>query len=105
MGKEIARVFKDDFLVIILTDKEEKLKKVAEESGVDYFICDVCSYKNCEDVFNKIVQKYQQVNCLINNAGIWIERFLEDNQFEQIKKTTVEVNLLRINLCNKVSLF
>jgi len=30
---------------------------------------------------------------LINNAGIWIEGFLEDNQFEQIKKT-IEVNLL-----------
>jgi len=93
LGKEIARVFKDDFLVIILADKEEKLKKTAKELGVDYFVCDVSSYKNCEEIFNKIIQEYKKIDCLINNAGIWIEGFLEENEFEKIKKT-VEINLL-----------
>ena len=93
LGKEIARVLKDDFLVIILSNNEERLKKTAKELGVDYFVCDVSSYKSCQDAFYKILQKYKRIDCLINNAGIWIEGFLEENQFEEIKKV-VEVNLL-----------
>lgn len=93
LGKEIAKVLKDKYKVIILSSNLKKLKKTAKELKIDYFLCDISDYYQCEKTIKEIIEKYQKIDILINNAGTWIEGVIEKNDYSQIKKT-VKVNLI-----------
>ncbi|MGB9707223.1 MAG: SDR family oxidoreductase [Microgenomates group bacterium] len=93
LGKEIARSLKDEYEIVICSDNKEKLEKTAREISVDYLVCDISSFNDCQKTIGVFIKKYQRIDCLINNAGVWIEGFLEDNNFESIKKT-FEINLI-----------
>ncbi|MCS6956821.1 MAG: SDR family oxidoreductase [Patescibacteria group bacterium] len=93
LGKEIARILKDDYQVIILSSNLKRLKKTAKELNVDYFLCDITDFNQCEKTVKKIIDKFGRIDILINNAGIWIEEEVDNNECLQIKKT-IEVNLL-----------
>lgn len=86
LGKEIARTLTSDYQVVILSPTEEKLKKVANEIGCDYQICDISVWDNCYKVISNIIKNYGQIDCLINNAGIYIEQELELNDPDRIKE-------------------
>lgn len=86
LGKEIARTLTSDYQVVILSPTEEKLKKVANELGCDYQICDISVWDNCYKTVLNILKKYGQIDCLINNAGIYIEQELELNDSNRIKE-------------------
>ena len=71
VGKAIVDVLKEENLILIDVDKNN-LKKVAEETQSKYYVCDVANDKQIIDSINDIKNNYQQIDCLINCAGMWI---------------------------------
>lgn len=101
LGKEIAKVLTPDNKVIILSPSEEKLKSATEEIGCDYEVCDISNWGEVRSSVERIIEKYKKIDCLINNAGVWIQGELDENDVEEINKT-VNVNLLGQILMTKV---
>lgn len=95
LGKSIAQELKDTHQVVILSPTEEKLKHAASELGVDYEVCDVSSFESCEKTIINILKKYDTLDVLINNAGLWIQGELEQNESDKIKRV-IEVNALGV---------
>lgn len=95
LGKAVALLLSKNHQVIILSRNTEELKKVSLEIGCEYFTCDVSNYLECEKVLAEIVEKYGRVDVLINNAGLWIEGRLEENDLEKIE-SVVNVNILGV---------
>lgn len=86
LGKAIARELKEHELILISKD-ENKLKELSSELNCKYFVCDLKDYNKIEEVVSKI----DDVDILINNAGIWLAGDLEENTFEQISNC-IDVN-------------
>lgn len=93
LGRALAQQLKAKYQVIILSPTADKVEKVAQQLGVDYQVCDVSQYQQCVDVVGHVVRKYGTVDHLINNAGIWIEGELEENDPAWIEQV-VRVNAL-----------
>lgn len=93
LGREIAASLSNNNKVIILDINPAVTKLVAQGLECDYQICDVSNFGSLQDCIGKIVDKYDKIDCFINNAGIYIDGPIEDNDPELIKKV-VEVNTL-----------
>lgn len=91
LGKTIATKLAPNNKVIILSPNEEKLKSVAEELGCEYKVCDVRDYSKCESIIKEI----GRVDCLVNNAGLWIQGELDQDDPARIHEV-IEVNLLGV---------
>lgn len=100
LGKAIAKSLSNSHNVIILSPSEDKLKRASEEINCDYFVCDVGDYNNVHKVIENVVAKYGRIDCLVNNAGLWIQGELDDNEYERIKKV-MEVNTLGVIYLSK----
>lgn len=94
VGKAIANIMKDENLILIDIDKEN-LEKTAEEINSKYYICDVSSDEQIINTINKIESNYENIDCLINCAGMWISGdvskmelpiYNEMNDLKRIKK-------------------
>ena len=91
LGKAIAARLAPNNKVIILSPNEEKLKTVAKELGCEYKVCDVRDYAQAE----KTVSEIGTVDCLVNNAGLWIQGQLDENDPQRIHEV-LEVNMLGV---------
>ena len=100
LGKAIAQYLAKEYQVVILSPSEKKLKRVASELNVDYVVADVRDYQNLTKVVDTVIKKYRSIDCLINNAGLWIEGELDNNNPEDIRKV-IEVNTLGSILLTK----
>lgn len=87
-----AKLIKAGYKVTILAQEEANTKAVAEKLGCNYVIADVADYNQVEQAVKK-AKAGGQIDVLINNAGIWIQGPLEENDPERIKKV-LEVNSL-----------
>jgi len=86
LGKAIAKELRNEELILI-SRNEDKLKKLSEELNCKYYICDLTDYTQIESVISKI----DEVDILINNAGVWLAGDIEDNSFEKISNC-IDVN-------------
>ncbi len=93
LGKAIAKRLASEHIVIILSPSQKKLQAVAESIESDYECCDVSKYDQVEQAIAKIINRHKRIDCVINNAGVWLEGELDNNDPEQIRKT-LEVNTL-----------
>jgi uncharacterized protein len=100
LGKAIALYLVGDYQVVILSPTENKLKRVALEIDADYVVGDVSDFKNIESAVAQVIKKYGRLDCLVNDAGLWIEGELDDNDPELIKKV-IEVNNLGVLFSSK----
>lgn len=91
LGKAIAARLAPNNKVIILSPNEEKLKAAAAEVGCEYKVCDVRDY----NVVEKTVKQIGALDCLVNNAGLWIQGLLEENDPARIHEV-IEVNTLGV---------
>lgn len=91
LGKALASNLKDSYKVIILSNNPEKIKRTAEELGVDFVVADVSNYLDIERVIDEIITKYGKIDYLINNAGIWIDGHIDTNSPEEIERV-IDVN-------------
>ena len=95
LGKTLTEQFSKENNVIILATNEEKLKNVAYDNNCTYKVCDVSNYSLVEKCINEILNEFQKIDVLINNAGLWIQEELEENDSDRIK-SVIEVNLLGV---------
>ena len=93
LGKTLTETFAKENNVIILATNEEKMKLVAEENNCSYKVCDVSNYEMVEKAISEIIEEYNKIDVLINNAGLWIQEELDTNDSDRIK-SVIEVNLL-----------
>lgn len=91
LGLAIAKKLSKENNIIIVSTNEEKLKKVKEEINFDYYICDVTDYNQVQNTIDVILEKYQTIDVLINNAGIWLAGDLTENDYEKIS-SCIDVN-------------
>lgn len=99
LGKTIAVKAAQECAQVILIARTEKLlqqvKIGIEKNGgqAEYFICDVSSYHNVQSTIKKILNKYKQIDILINGAGIWTTNEIE-KQHPERRKQALEINTL-----------
>ena len=91
LGKAIAKRLKENNKVIIISKDEESLVKTSEEINCDYYVCDVTDYKQVNNTVNNIIEKYNKIDILINNAGVWLAGDLTETDYERISNC-IDVN-------------
>lgn len=93
LGKKLAAGLSKNNQVIILSPTKAKLESVVKQLGCDYVVADVAKPESIENAVKTVIDKYGRVDCLINNAGVWIQGQIEDNDYDSIQKA-IEVNAL-----------
>ena len=86
LGREIAKKLSIENDVIILSRSEDKLKEASDLLGCSYKVCDIRSYDSVSQTVHEILEKYGKIDCLINNAGVWIRGSLISNEPKDIEK-------------------
>ena len=98
LGLAIARLLAPEHKVIITSRNEANLKAAAQEVGCEYKVGDVRDYAQME----RVVSEIGDIDCLVNNAGIWLQGPLDETDPARIHET-LEVNVLGvINLTKAV---
>ena len=103
LGKEIARKLLPDHTVIIYSLDNDELKATGKELGCDVIGGDVMDHAGIEKALKDVVKKHGSVDVFVNNAGLWIEGSLEENDPEYIHKV-MEVNAIGPILCSRAVL-
>lgn len=93
LGKTLTETFSKENNVIILATNEEKMNLVAKENNCSYKVCDVGNYEKVEKAISEVIEEYNKIDVLINNAGLWIQEELDTNDSDRIK-SVIQVNLL-----------
>jgi short-subunit dehydrogenase len=85
------------FITDINMDNLQNVKKEVEEENVSVYAkkCDVCNYKDFEEVAREFQEKLGDLDLLINNAGIAIVGSIDNIILEDWKKV-LDVNLWSI---------
>ncbi|HJP96474.1 MAG TPA: SDR family oxidoreductase [Candidatus Saccharimonadales bacterium] len=83
LGKAIAQNLVRNNNVIILARDESKLKAAAEELGCRYVVGDVRDYA----AMQKMCDELGAIDCLINNAGVWLQGPLDKTDDKRIQET------------------
>ncbi len=101
LGEALAKTFAGNHYNLILTYcnnelKALELKKELEAKykiSVDFYKLDLALESNINDVCNQIINKYDNIDCLINNAAIAIDNEIEKKSGNEFTKV-VNVNLI-----------
>ena len=91
LGKAIAKQLSKNNKIIILANNEEKLINVSNELNCDYQACDVSNYDQVHIAVKNILDKYGNIDTLINCAGIWLAGDLIENSYKKISDC-IDVN-------------
>jgi short-subunit dehydrogenase len=91
LGKALATRLSPHHMVVIFSQDKEKVSLTAKEILCDFEVGDVSNSVDVKRIVASVIKKYKRIDCLVNNAGIWIQGPIEDNDSELIKKT-MEVN-------------
>jgi short-subunit dehydrogenase len=85
LGKTLAEKLAPENKVIILARNEAAMRKMAQQTGCGYYVCDVRDAKQVTDAFEKISKEHLKIDALINNAGIIVNGELVDISNETIE--------------------
>jgi NAD(P)-dependent dehydrogenase (short-subunit alcohol dehydrogenase family) len=96
LGATLARRLAATYTVIILGKNEEKARHIAQTIGCAYVVADVRDVHSLRAAAQEVREKYHRVDRLVNNAGVWIQGRLLDNEPEDIQ------NVLAINTCGVI---
>lgn len=101
IGYEIAKELKEEGATVIIIGRiVEKCQRIAKELECDFRTCDVTSVECINSVIKDIFDKYQNVDLLVNNAGIYsTEGFFEVT--EDIFNSVMNTNLRGPFFCSQ----
>lgn len=105
IGKEIVIELLDKGcrVVTCYDSNEDNANILISECNSENLIvlkCDVSDEEQVINMFNYIKKKYQHLDYLVNNAGIFIDNFISDFKIDDFKKV-LDVNLLGKVICTK----
>lgn len=85
-GRVLAERLASTNKVVIISPDLKKLSLTAKQIGCDFAVADVSDATQVKNSFAKILKKYKKIDCLVNNAGIWIEGPVEKNDPKLVQK-------------------
>lgn len=104
IGEGIVRVLADEGAIPLIIDRDEdSAKKLVEElrskrQQADYFIAELTNPKSCEETIKTIIEKYQRIDGLVNDAGVNDGVGLENGSYqgflESLHKNVIHYYLL-----------
>ncbi len=106
IGREVVRLFvKNNYNVVITynSDKKSALELESEVSNGNNTLVLKCDISNEEDIIkmvNSVMDKFNSIDVLVNNAGIAIDTTFEDKTKSNFMKI-LEVNLVGTFLVSK----
>tara|TARA_B100000586_G_scaffold186339_1_gene136942 strand:- start:1222 stop:2001 length:780 start_codon:yes stop_codon:yes gene_type:complete len=108
MGRATAKVFADAGAKVIVSDiNEQNVIEVTNEILKEKKICsgyvlDITSKGEIENVIEKVIKEFGQLDHLINNAGIAIPLSIDDENYEESWEKTLNVLLTgQVNLIRR----
>jgi short-subunit dehydrogenase len=94
IGAAIARALAGrGWRSVLIARREEPLRKLAEEIGAEYEICDVADRDAVERTAAAVIERHPQIKLLVNNAGIPGRTGFVDADADRIEQVT-RVNYL-----------
>ncbi|HTE57974.1 MAG TPA: SDR family oxidoreductase [Verrucomicrobiae bacterium] len=69
---------------VVITGGSDGLGKATAENNCDYYVCDVKDATQVAETFQKIHDKHQRIDVLLNNAGVIVNGDLVDTTYEDI---------------------
>ena len=99
IGKAIAiNLAKEGYIVVInyntdLGGASNTLKEVSKYSDGIIIKCDISKEDEVKKMVDEIINKYQKIDVLVNNAGIAIDTLFDDKKIEDFKRV-IDVNLI-----------
>ena len=109
IGKEIARILAKHYDVILHYNSNENSTRLLKEEldkeyNRDYLMvkCDLSKEDEIDNMLDIIYNRYNNIDILINNAGIAIDTLFEDKTKDNFMKT-LDINLIApFLLCKKI---
>ena len=105
IGKAISNKFAEEGAKLVLWDVviDEDYCKQLEKKDVEYIATkvDITNLKDIEEATKKVIEKFETVDILINNAGITKDKILLKMTEEEWDKV-IDVNLKGAFLCSKI---
>jgi 3-oxoacyl-[acyl-carrier protein] reductase len=95
LGKAIATRLAPVCTLVLLSPNRTKLEKVAKSLNCNFEVCDVADHMSVKNAIEQVIFRYGRVDCLVNNAGLWIEGPLETNDPKEIHQV-FGVNVLGV---------
>jgi len=101
-GKGIAKKFSEEGAKVILADiNKDELEKVSKNLNQDFFHTDVASSKSMQNLSEYVLNKYKNIDIMVNNAGIThLPKPLEEISEEEFDKVFA-VNSKSVFFCGK----
>ena len=103
IGKATAEKFTEEGARIIIAENDEKTGKFVADSLKGIFIkTDVSNQESVNLLFQSVMDAYNRVDVLVNNAGILMDSTLtkmDEDQFDSV----INVNLKGVYLCGRAA--
>lgn len=103
LGLATARELAGRHQVVIFGRNKKHLEAAAKEVGATAIACDVADLQQTRAALSEVTSKFGHVDYLINNAGTWVGRQLEEYSEKEIRGE-IGVNLLGIIFLTKSTL-
>ncbi len=100
LGKAICEKLSISNNVIIIAKNKDTIEKTIKQANCDGYVCDIRDAKAVDNTISKIIERYESIDILINNAGLYIKDDLTYNDYNDIKNV-LDVNLLGTITCTK----
>lgn len=93
IGRAIASEYVDNGAEVVIADVDEDAgSEAASDIGCEFVQCDVTEYGDVESVVEGTVEEYDQLDIMVNNAGLGSEKPLEKMTIEEWHEV-IAVNL------------
>lgn len=100
IGYEMAKYLHPDNEVIVISRSTEKLDELAQElEGINTYQADLAKLEDIETVANIIVEHFESIDVLINNAATQYTPTFIDDTFEY-KSISYEITLNFTSICS-----
>lgn len=87
LGRAIIETLAGNNTIIALDKDENKLNELKDQTSCQTALCDITNAEEVKNTIEQILQDHQKIDVLINNAGIWIQGPLTENDDEKIAQT------------------
>ncbi len=104
-----SKLFSDLNANVIITynsgfaDAEQTLNLLNSNQNHSLYQADIARPENVKQLFQQVMEKYERIDVLVNNAGVFIEHKIAEVSFEewqQVWNETIATNLTGVsNLC------